>query len=84
MPGQDRTGPQGQGSRTGRGLGKCLPKEEKNDSTESISQELLKDRNSITGPGSSELQNPQGKGRGHGGGGMGNGKGLGRGNGRNR
>lgn len=25
MPGLDRTGPQGQGSRTGRGLGKCNP-----------------------------------------------------------
>jgi len=25
MPGGDRTGPQGQGSRTGRGLGDCAP-----------------------------------------------------------
>ena len=25
MPGLDRKGPQGQGSRTGRGLGKCNP-----------------------------------------------------------
>ena len=25
MPGFDRTGPEGQGSRTGRGLGKCNP-----------------------------------------------------------
>lgn len=25
MPNQDRTGPEGQGSRTGRGLGKCNP-----------------------------------------------------------
>lgn len=26
MPGFDRTGPTGQGSQTGRGLGKCNPK----------------------------------------------------------
>lgn len=26
MPGFDRTGPQGQGSRTGRQMGKCNPK----------------------------------------------------------
>ncbi len=25
MPGFDRTGPEGQGSKTGRGLGKCNP-----------------------------------------------------------
>jgi hypothetical protein len=28
MPNQDRTGPEGQGSRTGRGLGKCNPDNE--------------------------------------------------------
>jgi len=28
MPGLDRTGPQGQGSRTGRGLGRCNPNNE--------------------------------------------------------
>jgi len=26
MPGLDKTGPEGQGSKTGRGLGKCNPK----------------------------------------------------------
>jgi hypothetical protein len=32
MPGFDRTGPEGKGSRTGRGLGRCNPKNsEKND-----------------------------------------------------
>lgn len=35
MPGLDRTGPEGKGSRTGRGLGKCKPNnknsEEQND-----------------------------------------------------
>jgi len=30
MPGFDRTGPEGQGSRTGRGLGRCNP-DSKND-----------------------------------------------------
>ena len=29
MPGFDRTGPNGQGSQTGRGLGKCNPKNQK-------------------------------------------------------
>lgn len=28
MPRYDKTGPRGLGPRTGRGLGKCLPKEE--------------------------------------------------------
>ena len=28
MPGRDGTGPQGQGSRTGRGLGNCIPQEQ--------------------------------------------------------
>jgi len=27
MPGLDGTGPQGQGSRTGRGLGRCTPEQ---------------------------------------------------------
>ncbi|MCF8373786.1 MAG: DUF5320 domain-containing protein [Bacteroidales bacterium] len=81
MPGQDRTGPLGQGSRTGRGLGKCRPKNVKSDSNETISEQLLKDRNSITSQGNSENFNPGGKGRVSGG--LGRGKGLGRGYGRN-
>jgi hypothetical protein len=28
MPGLDRTGPEGKGSRTGRAMGKCNPKKE--------------------------------------------------------
>ena len=31
MPGFDRTGPRGQGSQTGRGLGKCNPKKKNED-----------------------------------------------------
>ena len=31
MPGFNRTGPEGQGSRTGRGLGKCNPNNQKSD-----------------------------------------------------
>ncbi|MFC2138582.1 DUF5320 domain-containing protein [Bacteroidota bacterium] len=30
MPGFDRTGPEGQGSRTGRAMGKCNPENRKN------------------------------------------------------
>jgi len=31
MPGFDRTGPEGKGSRTGRGLGKCNPGNQQSD-----------------------------------------------------
>lgn len=31
MPGLDRTGPEGKGSQTGRGLGKCNPNNQKTD-----------------------------------------------------
>ncbi len=31
MPGFDRTGPEGKGSRTGRGLGKCNPNNKSDD-----------------------------------------------------
>lgn len=31
MPGFDRTGPKGEGSKTGRGLGKCSPDKETNE-----------------------------------------------------
>ena len=33
MPGFDRTGPEGEGSRTGRGMGKCNPKNNVTDDT---------------------------------------------------
>ena len=32
MPGLDRTGPEGRGSRTGRGMGKCNPDSQSNGS----------------------------------------------------
>jgi hypothetical protein len=32
MPGLDRTGPEGKGSRTGRGVGKCKPNSQSNES----------------------------------------------------
>ncbi|MEX0988637.1 MAG: DUF5320 domain-containing protein [Bacteroidales bacterium] len=40
MPGFDRTGPNGQGPRTGRGLGKCKPNEteENSSSADSLGQ----------------------------------------------
>ena len=31
MPGLDRTGPMGQGSRTGKQMGKCAPRQENNE-----------------------------------------------------
>ena len=31
MPGFDKTGPEGRGSQTGRGLGRCKPNNENND-----------------------------------------------------
>ncbi len=33
MPGLDRTGPEGQGSRTGRQMGKCTPRDKQQDAT---------------------------------------------------
>ncbi|MEA3444976.1 MAG: DUF5320 domain-containing protein [Bacteroidota bacterium] len=70
MPGYDRTGPQGQGSRTGRAQGKCAPKENNNVSNENSSEQSMDFRNS----------NPQGRGfkqMNHDG--RGQGRGLGRG-----
>jgi len=43
MPGFDRTGPQGQGSRTGRAMGKCNP-DNKNGKNEVIEQDFLPGR----------------------------------------
>lgn len=66
MPGLDSTGPQGQGSRSGRGLGKCNPRGEQQD-TQNTSEENVRGRG-------------LGRGRGRGNGnGNGRGRGLGRG-----
>jgi hypothetical protein len=82
MPGHDRTGPLGQGSRTGRGLGKCRPKVEKSDSDETNREQSLNDLNYIARPGNQGHGGNKGFGNGQGG--AGRGKGLGQGLGRNR
>ena len=71
MPGLDRTGPDGKGAKTGRGLGKCKPSKS--------SQVDNKDENYIG-------RRRDGSGRGRSGGGSGRGKrdGSGGGQGRNR
>jgi hypothetical protein len=70
MPGGDRTGPQGEGPRTGRGLGDCAPRKDKDGN---VIEPLL-------GLGRGGF--PWGGGRGRGwGGGRGNGRGFGRGGG---
>lgn len=38
MPGFNRTGPQGQGSRTGKGLGKCNPNNQKSDEQPDVNE----------------------------------------------
>jgi hypothetical protein len=69
MPGLDRTGPEGQGSRTGREMGKCTSRSE---------APSIQDRDS-------ENERVSGLGRGLGRGpGKGRGRGLGRGFGRGR
>lgn len=71
MPGEDRTGPQGQGPKTGRGLGRCTPEDEKK--TPNIEP--------TTGQGTGRgLGRGLGRGRGRG---AGRGPGRGRGGGRN-
>lgn len=70
MPGGNRTGPQGEGPRTGRGLGDCKPKKDKDGNV----------IEPLRGIGRGGL--PWGGGRGRGwGGGRGNERGLGRGGG---
>ena len=70
MPGQDRTGPQGKGSRTGRGLGPC------GSNTESEAQDnKLEEQNIPRG------RVRRGDGRGLG---QSSGRGQGRGRGRNQ
>jgi hypothetical protein len=70
MPRRDGTGPDGQGSKTGRGLGKCNPD---SNNADPMSR---KGRGSGQGPGRGAGGGGQGAGRGAGGGG---GKGRGRG-----
>jgi len=43
MPGLDRTGPEGRGSRTGRGLGKCNPDSQSN-GTDNTSNDVPDER----------------------------------------
>ncbi len=74
MPGQDRTGPSGQGSRTGKAQGKCKPAPIKKDSDETISEENLNYRNSVIQSDDQLQLNQQGRGQG---------RGLGRGRGKN-
>ena len=66
MPGKDRTGPEGLGSRTGRAMGKCRPKNQNGD-VNIVEDDLPKGRGRGQG---------QGRGQGRG---FGNGKGMGRG-----
>jgi hypothetical protein len=70
MPGFDRTGPEGKGSRTGRGLGKCNPNTQNKDDTE-VADEL---RNGLRMRRGRGLAKRVGLGRG-----KGRGRGLGRG-----
>ena len=70
MPGLDRTGPNGEGPRTGRGLGKCNPANRKDSDTRENDQQDFGGRGFRGGPGWS------------GGGGRGRGRGFGRGRGR--
>lgn len=77
MPGLDRTGPEGQGSRTGRQMGKCAPRtkastdpSDPDDSPQNITQQEGFGRLQDRGPG-------RGAGRGAG-------RGTGKGRGRNR
>ena len=43
MPGLDRTGPEGRGSHTGRGFGKCNP-ESQNNGTDTTSNDVPDER----------------------------------------
>jgi len=81
MPGLNRTGPEGQGSRTGRGLGKCNPGT--NEETKNMNQgESESDQVSRMGLGR-RLGRGIGRGAGAGRrGGMGRGRNQGRGFGR--
>lgn len=83
MPGLDRTGPEGQGSRTGRQMGKCAPRKkasgEATDQTDTSKENIQEeDFNNVVG---SRLGRFQGRGPGRG---AGRGPGRGAGRGRNR
>ena len=59
MPGKDRTGPGGLGSRTGRALGRCRPKNQ-NENANISEEDLPKGRRSGQGRG---FRNGKGMGR---------------------
>jgi len=71
MPGLNRKGPNGEGTMTGRRLGRCNP-----DNKGKTEEEILQSRNSST---PTEQVEGRGQGRGHG---FGKGLGLGQGMGR--
>jgi hypothetical protein len=85
MPGLDRTGPQGEGPRTGRQMGRCAPPSDK--------KENLKSQDGAAGPDTGSVNPEEMEGRGFGrlagrqpgwGTGRGTGRGMGRGIGRHR
>ena len=85
MPGLDRTGPEGEGPRTGRQMGRCAPpgkqKEQRTDQNDSPATETRSmDPEDFEGRGFGRYRG-RGLGRGAG---KGTGRGMGRGVGRNR
>ncbi len=76
MPGEDRTGPQGQGPKTGRGLGRCNSKDDE--------QKTPDESGRGQGQGLGRGQGGPGRGQGRGGGSGGAGRGRGRGRGAGR
>ncbi|MEX0982655.1 MAG: DUF5320 domain-containing protein [Bacteroidales bacterium] len=96
MPGFDRTGPNGEGSRTGRALGKCNPERDNDPNLEDddlrggrgrrfrLGQGWWKGRNRGSGFGSRAGRGAGGAGRGAGRGAGGTGRGAGRGFGQGR
>ncbi len=82
MPGLDRTGPFSEGSKTGRGLGRCNPDNKNKDFTEADEMGLGRNNRFRGGAGPGRGMgrgNRPGGGRGRG---RGSGRGLGRGPGR--
>ena len=64
MPQLDRTGPEGKGSQTGRGLGKCNPKSQETDKqVTSEDQQRPASLNGRNGKGQGRRGKGQGRGR---------------------
>lgn len=61
MPGLNRTGPEGEGSRTGRGMGKCNP-DSKSNGPDTTSEDVQNERGFRRGSGRGRGQG-QGQGR---------------------